>query len=172
MEASDSVKQYGRDKLSRLEKFLDSVLTADVTFSVDKFRHKAEIVLTSDGMKIKAVEESEDFYSALDLVVDKLEKQLKRHLEKLRGRKNGAPKKSAGNGQARDHGASDEPEDAITADRTRDMTLNRMDLAEAAELLAHSNNPFVVFLDSEDGGLRLLHQSDKEGALELLRLHD
>jgi putative sigma-54 modulation protein len=175
MEPSDSLKQYGRDKLNRLEKFLDSVLSADVTFTVDKFRHKTEVVLTADGLKIKAVEENEDCYSALDLVVDKLEKQLKRHMEKLRGRK-GASKKSAsndGNGQANnmDYDDADYEADSVTADRVRDMTLSRMDLAEAAELLAHSHNPFVVFIDSQDGGLRLLHQSQKEGSLELLKLH-
>ncbi|MDR1310154.1 MAG: ribosome-associated translation inhibitor RaiA [Deltaproteobacteria bacterium] len=171
MEPSDHIKKYGRDKLSRLEKYLDSVLTADVTLTVDKFRHRAEVVLSSDGLKIKAMEEKDEMYSALDLVIDKLEKQLKRHMEKLKGRKAAPAKRAAGNGgNGQSDGEYDEP-DIVAADRTRDLTLSRMDLVEAAELLAHSANPFVVFLDNEDGGLRLLHQSDKEGSLELLRLH-
>jgi putative sigma-54 modulation protein len=172
MEPSDHLKKYGHDKLARLEKYLDSVLSADVTFSLDKFRHKAEVVLTSDGLKIKALEETEDMYSAVDLVVDKLEKQVKRHIEKLKGHKTTPGKRVAGsNGHAQKEVDLDEPEeDIFTADKVRDLTLSRMNLAEAAELLAHSSNPFVVFLDNEDGGLRLLHQSGKEGSLELIRL--
>jgi putative sigma-54 modulation protein len=172
MEPSAHLKKYGQDKLTRLEKYLDSVLSADVTFTVDKFRHRAEVVLTSDGVKIKAQEETDDMYSATDLVVDKLEKQLNRHLEKLKGHKSAPAKRVAGsNGQAHGRDFDDAEPDAVSADRTRDQTLSRMNLAEAAELLAHSANPFVVFLDHEDGGLRLLHQSGKEGSLELIRLH-
>jgi putative sigma-54 modulation protein len=171
MEPSDHLKKYGHDKLTRLEKYLDSVLSADITFSVDKFRHKAEVVLTSDGLKIKALEETDDMYSAMDLVVDKLEKQLKRHMEKLKGHKSAPAKRAAGsNGNAQNQDYDDYEPDVVTADRTRDLTLSRMNLAEAAELLAHSSNPFVVFLDHEDGGLRLLHQFGKEGSLELIRL--
>jgi putative sigma-54 modulation protein len=170
MEPSDHLKEYGRDKLARLEKYLDSVLDADVIFTVEKFRHIAEVVIASDGLKIKAEEQTEDMYSALDLVVDKLEKQIKRHREKLKGHgKTAASKKtSGGNGQSPRPSLADEG-DVVTADRVREVSLVRMALDEAAEILAHSVNPFVVYLDREDGGLRLLHQN-ASGALELLKL--
>jgi putative sigma-54 modulation protein len=169
MEPSERLKEYGRDKLSRLEKYLDSVMDADVTFMVEKFRHKVEVVLTSDGLKIKADEVTEDMYSAVDLVVDKLEKQIKRHRDKLKGIVKTPQKRSAGgNGHARD---DEEPEyDRVVADKTRDLTVSRMPFSEAAELLAHSATPFVVFVDEADGGLRLLHQRSG-GDLELLRLN-
>jgi putative sigma-54 modulation protein len=185
MEPSEHLKEYGRDKLSRLEKYLDSVLDADVTFSIEKFRHKTEVVLLSDGLKIKAEEETEDMYSSLDLVLDKLERQIKRHREKLKGHGKGqavtkkasggngqasTKKASGGNGQAAKSKNDGSENDAVIADRTRDLTLNRMGLDEAAEILAHSKTPFVVFLDNQDGGLRLLHQQ-QSGTLELLRLH-
>jgi putative sigma-54 modulation protein len=182
MEPSDHLKKYGHDKLARLEKYLDAVLSADLTFSLDKFRHRAEVVLTSDGLKIKALEETDDMYSSMDLVIDKLEKQLKRHMEKQKVHKASAVKRSSGsNGQAHNHEEHDHEDlghedddfeaDLVTADRTRDLTLSRMNLTEAAELLAHGSSPFVVFLDHEDGGLRLLHQFGKGGSLELIRLH-
>jgi putative sigma-54 modulation protein len=174
MEPSDHLKEYGREKLGRLEKYLDSVLDADAIFSVEKFRHKAEVVLISDGLKIKAEEETDDMYSALDLVVDKLEKQIKRHREKLKGHNKGwggSKKSQGGNGMSAGFDKDDDLEpDVVTADRTRDLTLSNMSLAEAAELLAHSANPFVVYIDRENSGLRLLHQSTN-GTLELLRLH-
>jgi putative sigma-54 modulation protein len=169
MEPSERLKEYGRDKLGRLEKYLDSILDADVTFMVEKFRHKVEVVLTSDGLKIKADEVTEDMYSALDLVVDKLEKQIKRHREKLKGMVKTPQKRSAGgNGHAR--GDSDESDsDQLVPDKIRDFSPVRMAFSEAAEMLAHSNTSFVLYLDDLDGGLRLLHQH-AGGILELLRL--
>jgi putative sigma-54 modulation protein len=170
MEPSEHLKEYGRDKLAKLEKYLDSVLDADVTFTVEKFRHKAEVVVTSDGLKIKAEEVTEDMYSALDLVVDKLEKQIKRRREKAKGLVKTPQKRSAG-GDGPSRGEPDEAEaDLPEADKTRDLTVSRMAFSEAAELLAHSANPFVVYLDEADGGLRLLHQQ-AGGSLELLRLN-
>lgn len=182
MEPSEHLKEYGRDKLARLEKYLDSVLDADVTFTVEKFRHKAEAVLTSDGLKIKAEEVTDDMYSAMDLLSDKLEKQIKRHREKLKGHgkgQNNAKRAFGGNGNGARHddrhdGRQDEiiedSEFDVVADKTRDLTLSRMGLNEAAEILAQSKHPFVVYLDANDGGLRLLHQQ-QSGTLELLRLH-
>jgi putative sigma-54 modulation protein len=173
MEPSDHLKKYGHDKLSRLEKYLDSLLTADVTFSVDKFRHKAEVVITSDGIKIKAVEETDDMYSSLDQVIDKLEKQIKRHMEKLKGHKPTTAKRASGtNGQDRDKDYDESEPDVVTADRTKELTLSQMNLAEAAEFLAHSNTPFVAFLDNDDKeGFSLLHQFNKDGLLELVKFH-
>jgi putative sigma-54 modulation protein len=172
MEPSEHLKEYGRDKIARLEKYLDSVLDAEVTFTLEKFRHKAEVVLISDGMKIKAEEVTEDMYSALDLVVDKLEKQVKRHREKLKARgKGAAASKRAASGNGHALADDDEPEfDQVVADRTRDLTVSRMALSEAADMLAHSQIGFVVYLDEHDGGLRVLHQHPG-GALELLRLN-
>jgi putative sigma-54 modulation protein len=176
MEPSEHLKEYSRDKLLRLEKYLDSVLDADVTFTVEKFRHKAEAVLSSDGLKIKAEEETEDMYSALDLVVDKLEKQIKRHREKLKGHNKGpggsikhlaeSERPSGGNGSVRTKPESP----SVTTDRVRDLPLSLMGIDEARDQLTHSSTPFVVFIDRDEGGIRLLHQSGG-GALELLRYH-
>jgi putative sigma-54 modulation protein len=180
MDPSDHLKEYGREKLSKFEKYLDSVLDAEVTFSVEKFRHKCEVVLISDGLKIKAEEVTEDMYSSVDLVVDKLEKQIKRHREKLKTHSKGpdkgpgaSRKVKGGNGQNA-QGADElfldsEEEDLVTADRTRELTPNRMALQEAAEILANGKKPFVVYLDSQQGDLCILHQ-DEGGLLELLRL--
>ncbi len=112
MEASDHLKEYGRDKLARLEKYLDAVLDAEVVMTVEKFRHKAEVLIMSDGLKIKAEEETEDMYSALDMVVDKLEKQIKRRREKQKSHKGAAAsKRSAGAAGDSDLAALDDDSD-------------------------------------------------------------
>ncbi|MBF0528154.1 MAG: ribosome-associated translation inhibitor RaiA [Deltaproteobacteria bacterium] len=87
MEPSDALKEYARDKISRIEKLLDSALEANVVLSIQKFRHIADVTILSDGFKINGQEQTEDMYSAIDMVVDKLERQVKRSREKIKSRK-------------------------------------------------------------------------------------
>ncbi|MDR1609123.1 MAG: ribosome-associated translation inhibitor RaiA [Deltaproteobacteria bacterium] len=174
MEPSEHLKEFGREKMARLEKYLDSVIDVDLTFTVEKFRHRVEAVVTADGLKIKAEEQTEDMYSALDLVVDKLEKQIKRHREKLKLHNKGqnlAKRPSSNNGGHEGYDDSEPPEDEpFVTDRVRDLPLAPLSLEEAAAKLALSNAPFVVFLDQDNGGVRLLHKMSA-GSTELVRYH-
>ncbi|MDR0549119.1 MAG: ribosome-associated translation inhibitor RaiA [Deltaproteobacteria bacterium] len=177
MDPSENLKEFGREKMARLEKYLDSVIDVDLTFTVEKFRHRVEAVVTADGLKIKAEEETEDMYSALDLVVDKLEKQIKRHREKQKVYAKGAylPKhKAAGHngGVAPKAEGEDDAfaQDPFVADRVRDLPLDPMSLEDAAAKLNLSNSPFVVFLDLDNGGVRLLRKM-AAGSTELVRYH-
>ena len=58
-----------------------------VVLSVEKFRHIAEINITGDRLNINGKEETNDMYSAIDMVLDKLEKQIKKNKEKIRSRR-------------------------------------------------------------------------------------
>jgi putative sigma-54 modulation protein len=171
MEPSDHLKEFGREKMARLEKYLDSVIDVDLTFTVEKFRHRVEAVVTADGLKIKAEEVTEDMYSALDLVVDKLEKQIKRHREKQKLHykgQNSAKRSTSGHNGEQAHDLAEE--EGFVTDRIRDLPLQPLSLEEAAEKLALSSTPFVVFLDQESGDVRLLHKMSV-GSTELVRFH-
>lgn len=170
MEPSDNLKDYAHDKLLRLEKYLDAVIDAEVVMTVEKFRHKAEVLLSSDGLKIKAEEETEDMYSAIDMVVDKLERQIKRHREKLKTHKGAAGKRApravmANNASDDDDDSFDEA-DTPPIDRYITITPASMTVAEASAQLATSTVPLVVFKNSEGGALSILRQL-QNGQLEL-----
>jgi putative sigma-54 modulation protein len=180
MDPNQQLKDYGIDKISKLEKYLDSVLDAEITFTLEKFRHRTAVVLTSDGLKIKAEQESEDMFSSVDLVVDKLERQIKRHRERLKEHKPSvglreftqeedaeweASPSPGGNG----HDES-EADSGAQAARTLDLPLVRMTPEEASQRLSLSPLPFLVYLDEGDGGVRLLRHSGG-GSLELVRFH-
>ena len=174
MEPSDTLKEYSHDKLLRLEKYLDAVIDAEVVMTVEKFRHRAEVIISSDGLKIKAEEETEDMYSAIDMVVDKLEKQIKRHREKLKTHKGGAVKRvmremDEGDPAADDDDfAADEP-DTPPIDRTVTVTPTAMTVEEAAAQLAASTVPYVIFVNSENGLPAILRQTHG-GQLELINI--
>ena len=83
MEASDALKDYVNDKIGRVEKLLHPPVDAHVVLSVEKFIHHAEISVTAGGVQIHGAEKSEDMYSSIDLAMDKIERQAKKHKEKV-----------------------------------------------------------------------------------------
>jgi putative sigma-54 modulation protein len=86
IDSSDALKSYVQKKLDRFDKLLDNPAEANVVFSVEKIRHTAEINLISDRLNINAKEESENMYSSIDMVTDKLKKQLTKNLDKINKR--------------------------------------------------------------------------------------
>ncbi len=84
IDVTDSLRQYATDKFSRLDKYLPKAVQSVVTLSViKKVHHFAEATIKSNGVLIQASEETEEMYSAIDLLVEKLERRVRRYKEKL-----------------------------------------------------------------------------------------
>ncbi len=79
LEPSEALKSYADEKLERVKKYIDEPIVAQVFMTVEKIRHTAEVTITAKGITIKASEETNDMYSAVDAVVDKIERQLRRY---------------------------------------------------------------------------------------------
>ena len=188
MEPSEKLKEYSHDKLARLEKYLDAVIDAEAVMTVEKFRHRAEVLITSDGLKIKAEEETEDMYAAIDMVVDKLEKQIKRHREKLKDHKvaasaskrglrehpgaSGPSEKRGHEAAPPEYGGGDpaEMDEGLTIDRRQVIRPESLTLAEAGARLSATAIGQVVFVNNADGRLSILRQVG--GRLELVTIVD
>ena len=172
MEPSETLKGYSHDKLLRLEKYLDAVIDAEVIMTVEKFRHKAEIIITSDGLKIVAEEETGDMYSAIDMVVDKLEKQIKRHREKQKDHKAAAnkrsPQRSPEADDFRGDGDDDDP-DVPLIDRETTITPKKMTTEEAGAQLATGVSNQVIFINTQNGLVSILRQIHG-GQVELITI--
>ena len=90
LDSSDTLRSYVQEKLDRFDRLLDNPAEANVVLSVEKFRHMAEINIVGDRLTINGKEETIDMYSAIDMVLDKLEKQIKKSKEKIRERRSSA----------------------------------------------------------------------------------
>lgn len=90
IDPSENLRAYVEEKLDRFDRFLDSPAEANVVLSVEKFRHIAEINIIGRKLNIVGKEETNDMYSAIDMVLDKIGKQLKKNKEKIRDRRGGA----------------------------------------------------------------------------------
>lgn len=87
IESTDALKDYASKRLSKLDKYVDKPSEIHAVLSVEKRRHTADVTLSADGVVINAVEITEDMYSAIDMVMDKLERQVKKHKEKSQAKK-------------------------------------------------------------------------------------
>ena len=84
MEPTDALKDYATAKLLKIKKYIDEPIKAEVVLKIEKFRHSAEVTLNVNRSVLFSVVETEDMYSAIDGVIDKLEQQARKHKTKLK----------------------------------------------------------------------------------------
>ncbi len=82
LEVSKNLREYAEKKFSRLEKYFHQLIDAHIIFSIDKLDHIAEVTVNGDGVQFYGIEKSGDMYSSVDLLIDKLEKQVVKYKEK------------------------------------------------------------------------------------------
>lgn len=83
VEVTDSLRGYVQSKIERLERHYDLVSDVHCILTVEKLRHKAEAKVNVNGGTIFAEDTEEDMYAAIDGLVDKLDRQVRKHKEKL-----------------------------------------------------------------------------------------
>lgn len=86
LDITDAIRDYVTSKIARLERHNDHITNVSVILSVDKLVQKAEATVHADGADIFADCEHQDLYAAIDSLSDKLDRQLIKRKEKLRGR--------------------------------------------------------------------------------------
>ena len=86
LDITDAIRDYVTNKMGRLERHNDRITSVTVILSVDKLIQKAEAKVHGSGKEFFADSEDEDLYAAIDSLVDKLDRQLIKRKEKLRGR--------------------------------------------------------------------------------------
>lgn len=85
LEVTPALRAFTEEKFDKLERHYDHITAVNVVFDVEKLRQIAEAtVLVSKG-ELHASSESEDMYAAIDMLVDKLNRQLMKHKEKMLG---------------------------------------------------------------------------------------
>jgi putative sigma-54 modulation protein len=146
---SDHLRKYARDRFGKLAKYMTGTPDAElqVNLEVEKFRHIADIVLTGKNVHISAREDSEDMYSTVDLVWDKLEAQMRKTRDKDKSRRKGGA-------DSQRMVAGDFDDEAAAArkpqiQKTDDFSPKPMIVEEAALQLESTDNEFLVFLNAE-----------------------
>lgn len=85
MEVTPALRTFTQEKFDKLERHFEKITAINVIFDVEKLRQIAEATILVAKGELHASSESEDMYTAIDILVDKLDRQLIKHKEKLRG---------------------------------------------------------------------------------------
>ena len=83
VEVTESLKDYVNTKFAKLERHFDHINNVHVILDVEKLVQKAEATLHVSGGELFASTKHEDMYAAIDSLVDKLDRQIIKHIEKM-----------------------------------------------------------------------------------------
>jgi putative sigma-54 modulation protein len=85
VDVTTALRSYVQNKFERLERHFDHVTGVHVVLTVAKLEHRAEATMNVSRGKLFADAVQQDMYAAIDVLVDKLDRQVKKHKEKLSG---------------------------------------------------------------------------------------
>lgn len=173
IEVTDALKEYVDKKLNRLEKYFDAPTTSEgyVTLGVIRGLHTVEVTIPLPGVMLRAEDRSDDMYSSIDAVVDKLERQIRKHKTKLnrKFRQEGSLKTlfTEGSGAAGSI-VSGEIEDELEVVRTKRFFLKPMDVEEAILQMNMVGHNFFVFSNIDSQTVNVVYKRDdgKYGLIE------
>jgi putative sigma-54 modulation protein len=163
LDPSDHLKSYVSEKLDKLDKFLDNPAEATVVLSIEKFRHIAEVNITGDRLNIFGKEETSDMYAAIDMVMDKLEKQIKKSKQKIRERRTASKGRTALIGQEK---LREESETGHI--KVQNIEYKPMDIDEAVMQMDLVTDNFLVFTNARTDKINVLYRR-KDGNYGLIQ---
>jgi putative sigma-54 modulation protein len=160
VDPTDGLRQYAEEKVQRVHKFLRRPIEAHVILSVEKQRHIAEVQVTANHLNINATEETGDLYSAIDLAMNKIERQVKKHAARYKERK-------GANNAAVSAVLVPEKQRAGTVIRTQRVAVKPMSVDEAVMQLKLLQNDFLLFKNAANETLNVIYRR-KDGNYGLI----
>ena len=171
VDATDALKEFATEKVSRIEKYLHSTCDAHVVLSVEKYMHQADITIKAHGMLMRGKEKSEDMYSSIDRAVEKIERQVKRYKNKLTSHKprEGMTAKVKLNYLAAAEPPAEEASNGLPREiiESKELDARPMTLEEALMQMDLLDNDFLVFVNAKSGGMNVIYRKT-EGRFGLI----
>ena len=163
MEADEGVKAYVKEKVEKLQKYVENPREVHVVLAVEKFRHIAEITIVGNGGTFNSQGRDNDLYAAIDQMVDKMERQIRDRIKKVRRKRDTpSPLKASlpAGGEASEGGEEGDMPFPIQRKRT---IAKPMSLEEALSQLHLSKRDFLVFINSDSGQMNVVYRAKDGG---------
>lgn len=162
VQVTDALKEYVEKRLGKLDKYFENNPEAIVTLVVEKDRHRVEVTMPINGFILRGEEESPDMYACIDLVVDKLEKQVNKYRTRINKKIKGQSIRdmTPGTGIA----AEDELPAVV---RTKRFAIKPMPLEEAVMQMNLLGHNFFVFSNAETEEVNVVYRR-KDGNYGLI----
>jgi len=164
VEVTGALKEYVDKRVGKLVRYLDGISEAQVTLAVEKGSHCVEVTIPVNGMILRGEETTHDMYASVDLVVEKLEKQIRKYKGKLLKRLG----KAAGE-YSKETTSLDEQlnEDGLRIVRNKRFNIKPMSLDEAIMQMNLLSHNFFVFTNAETEQVNVLYRR-KDGNYGLI----
>lgn len=162
-----ALKDYAESKVGQLKKYFENIVNAHIIFELEKYRHAVEVSIHVNGKDFNGREVSEDMYASVDKVVEKLERQIRKHKEKRISNKKVPKLAEIGSVFPLEEEAEAAPpveNEIIPADP---IEFPVMTLAAAVDRLKADGKEFSVFSNSDTKRLVVLFKRD-DGTLGLI----
>lgn len=162
IELTSALKEIVEKKIRKLEKYFEEEINAKVTLSVQKNRHTIEVTIPFNGVILRGEESTDDMYKSLDLVEDKLERQIRKQKTRL-SRRNGGSVRFA---EVKDSDINIAEDDGALV-KVKKFGVKPMNSEEAIlqmDLLGHN---FFVYQDAESSKVNVVYKR-KDGNYGLL----
>ena len=165
------LQEYVDKKVGKLERYLPTIDEARMELSTEDTRSAqhsqiAQLTVRSRGRILRAEERDQDIFAAIDTVMDKMQRQITRHKDRLYGR--GQPREAVVEPPAGEEPAGEQEEIAGVIVRTKRFPVTPMDPEEAIEQLEMLGHDFFVFFNSVTESINVLYRR-KNGDYGLLQ---
>lgn len=158
MEITDALKDYTTKRLSKLEKYIDDQRIAQVALSLEGEDHKVEVTIPLNGLILRGEVTAEDMYSAIDMVVEKLEKQIEKHKTKLYRSHRGVGLKQVVDDEVRRSANINDGSEKFKVVRTKRFALKPMDEEEAIMQMSLLGHNFFMFFNANTDEVNVVYK--------------
>lgn len=152
LEITPTLRNYAEEKIGKFDRYLSNITEAVITLSVQKYRHKAEVLLKANGILIQAEGVTGEIYSSIDEVVGKLERQVKKFKEKLTSHRkaDGKIKETPA--------AKSSPEETGKIIKRKRFDMKPMAPDEAAMQMELLDKNFFIFTNDQSGNINVIYR--------------
>ncbi len=162
LELTPALREYAEKKIGHVSKFTDRITNGQIVLNVEKDRHIAEVTIAVARNKINAKAIAGDMYAAIDLVLDKIVKQLKRHLEKMKDHKVNLAYMKAANlawnetevNEVKIKGTESE------LDEIKELRIKEQTVREAIKTIEERELSFWIFREIKDNTINIIFKKD------------
>ena len=168
LEVTEAIRDYVVSKLEKIEKYFQADQELDARVNLKVYREKTakvEVTIPLGSITLRAEDVSQDMYGSIDLVVDKIERQIRKNKTKIE-KKN---RIKSGAGKLFTDAVVEEAATTEKVVRSKTIDLEPMDLDEAIlqmDLLAHD---FFIYRDAEDNTTNVIYRRE-DGDIGLLEV--
>lgn len=171
IEVTPAIRDYVETKIEKVERYFNDGVNANANVNLKIYndkQNKVEVTIPMKNVTLRAEERHDDMYAAIDLIVDKLERQIRKHKTKVNRKfreRDGVGVYFASSEAKADHDVHTDEEYEVV--RTKQFNLKPMDQEEAILQMNMLGHDFYIFTDADSNATNIVYKR-KDGRYGLI----